>query len=236
MIHQHILASPRPGLTEEEFQDYWRYQHALKYARKIPQVAQYKIGSRMNIPGQEKEIHYSGIAEVWLENEQTQADSLKTSEYLDGALRDEPNWAASWQTLVIDTDPERTFGDDISDQDFPDYKILLFHKKSRDLDLETFRARYTKDHARRIKDAKIPQLTSVLHCLTRERFYDDAMWRPPFDAVTHFSTKSLLELKAMVTSTQFQELLNPELEGLSEWWGVVSLAVRSEWIVGPLND
>jgi len=40
----------------------------------------------------------------------------------------------------------------------------------------------------------------------------------------------------MVTSTQFQELLNPELEGLSEWWGVVSLAVRSEWIVGPLND
>ena len=34
MIHQHILAAPRPGLSELEFQDYWRYVHALRYARK----------------------------------------------------------------------------------------------------------------------------------------------------------------------------------------------------------
>ena len=40
----------------------------------------------------------------------------------------------------------------------------------------------------------------------------------------------------MLVLKEFQELLNPELESLSEWWGVVSLAVRSEWIVGPLND
>ena len=235
MIHQHILASPRPGLSEEAFLDYWRYQHALKYARKIPQVNQYKIGSRMTIEGQAKEISYSGIAEVWLENEKTQAESLITPEYLNGALRDEPTWAASWQTLVIDTDAKETFGDDVSDRDFPEYKILLCHKKRRDLDLDDFRSRYIINHANKIKDAKIPKLTRVLHCLTRERFYRSEIQSPVFDAVTHFSTNSRSALQDMVNSMEFQEILNPELEGLSEWWGVVSLAVRSEWIVGPLN-
>ena len=61
------------------------------------------------------------------------------------------------------------------------------------------------------------------------------MQSPVFDAVTHFSTNSRSSLQDMVNSMEFQEMLNPELEGLSEWWGVVSLAVRSEWIVGPLN-
>ena len=236
MIHQHILAAPRPGLSEEAFQDYWRYQHALKYARKIPQVTQYKIGSRMSIEGQEKEINYSGIAEVWLESDKAQAESLKSPEYLNGALRDEPTWAASWQTLVIDTDAKETLGKDISDRDFPEYKLLLCLKKRRDLDLEEFRSRYIKDHANKIKDAKIPQLTRVLHCLTRERFYSSEMQAPAFDAITHLSTKSRDDLQDMLISKEFQELLNPELEGLSEWWGVVSLAVRSEWIVGPPND
>ena len=236
MIHQHILASPRPGLSEEAFQDYWRYQHALKFARKIPQVMQYKIGSRMTIEGQCKEISYSGIAEVWLENEKTQAESLKTPEYLNGALKDEPTWAASWQTLVIDTDAIQTFGSDVSDKDFPEYKILLLHKKRRDLDLEDFRSIYLKNHSNRIKDSNIPQLSRVLHCLTRERFYTSEMPSPAFDAITHLSTQSRSDLQEMVTSNDFEELLNPELEGLSEWWGVVSLAVRSEWIVGPPND
>ncbi len=235
MIHQHILAAPRPGLSEEAFQDYWRYQHALHFARKIPQVLQYKVDSRLTITGQQKEISYSGIAEVWLESEETQAASLKTPEYINGALQDEPTWAASWQTLVIDTDARQTFGEDASDRDFPEYKILLFHKKSRELAIEDFRTRYINNHAKRIKDAKIAQLSSVLHCLTRESFYTGESQNPPFDAVTHISTKSRKDLQQMVASEAFQLLLDPELEGLSEWWGVVSLAVRSEWIVGPLK-
>ena len=76
----------------------------------------------------------------------------------------------------------------------------------------------------------------MLHCLTRERFYSSEMPAPAFDAITHLCTKSRNDLQDMLVSKEFQELLNPELESLSEWWGVVSLAVRSEWIVGPLND
>ena len=63
MIHQHILAAPRPGLSEEAF-GLLALPACVEHARKIPQVKQYKIGTRLSIEGQEKEISYSGVAEV----------------------------------------------------------------------------------------------------------------------------------------------------------------------------
>ena len=155
MIHQHILASPRPGLTEAEFQDYWRYVHALKFARKIPQIRKYKVNSRIDIPGQIRAIDYSGLAEIWLDNEEAQAASIKTPEFLHGALHDEPNWAASWQTIGLDTDAYESMGDDPSDNEFPEYKIMLFHKKRRDMSLEKFRMSYLNDYVSMIRTAPV---------------------------------------------------------------------------------
>jgi hypothetical protein len=232
MIHQHILASPRPGLTELEFQDYWRYVHALKFARKIPQIRKYKVNSRIDIPGQIREIHYSGLAEIWLDNEEAQAASIKTPEFLDGALHDEPNWAASWQTIGLDTDAYETLGDDPSDNEFPEYKIMLFHKKRRDMSVEKFRKLYLNDYVRLLRTAQIPNLVRILNCLSNERLYEGG-GAPPFDAITHLSANSLLELKSMVVSRELQAFLDSEYGGLSEWWGVVSMTVRSEWVLGP---
>ena len=232
MIHQHILASPRPGLSEAEFQDYWRYVHALKFARQIPQIRKYKVNSRIDIPGQIREINYSGIAEIWLDNEQAQAASIKTPEFLNGALHDEPNWAASWQTIALDTDAYEIMGDDPSDCEFPEYKIMLFHKKSRNISIENFRTSYLNDYVNLIRNAQIPNLMRILNCLSKERLYESG-GAPPFDAVTHLSANSMLELKSMVVSPEFQPFLDPEHGGLSEWWGVVTIAVRSEWVLGP---
>jgi hypothetical protein len=232
MIHQHILAAPRPGLSEAEFQDYWRYVHALKFARKIPQIRKYKVNARIDIPGQPRELDYSGIAEIWLDNEDMQAASIKTPEFLDGALHDEPNWAASWKTIGLDTDAHTIYGEDPSDEEFPEYKIMLFHKKKRDSSIEEFRANYLGGYADSIRNAQIPQLIRILCCTAKQRLYLPGQ-SPPFDAVTHLSANSRLELKAMVASAEFQPFLDPLTGGLSEWWGVVSVAVRSEWIVGP---
>ncbi len=38
MIHQHIFASPKPGMSEAEFQDYWLHVHAVNYASRIDQT------------------------------------------------------------------------------------------------------------------------------------------------------------------------------------------------------
>lgn len=232
MIHQHILAAPRPGLSEAEFQDYWRYVHALKFARKIPQIRKYKVNAKIEIPGQPRELNYAGIAEIWLDNEETQAASIKTPEFLEGALHDEPNWAASWQTIGLDTDAHEIYGNDPSDSEFPEYKIMLFHKKRRDFELEEFRGKYIEQYAPTFQKAGIPNLARVACCLSKHRLYEGG-GTPPFDAVTHLSSTSMLELKAMVASNEFQQFLNPEFGGLSEWWGIVSVAVRSEWVLGP---
>ena len=232
MIHQHILAAPRPGLSELEFQDYWRYVHALRYARKIPQIRKYKVNSRIDIPGQVRSLEYSGLAEIWLDNEATQAASIQTPEFLEGALRDEPNWAASWQTIVLDTDAFESFGADPGDQEFPEYKILFFHRKKPDISFQVFQDLYLGDYTESLQSAQIPNIVRILSCLPKKRLYEGGA-APPFDAVTHLSANSMLELKAMVASPELQVFLDPQHGGLSESWGLVTMAVRSEWILGP---
>ena len=37
----------------------------------------------------------------------------------------------------------------------------------------------------------------------------------------------------VVLSQTLQAFLNPEHGGLSEWWGLVTMTVRSEWVLGP---
>ena len=47
MIHQLIFAHPKPGMSEQEFQDYWVDVHAVQYASKIPQIRKYLIDTRI---------------------------------------------------------------------------------------------------------------------------------------------------------------------------------------------
>ena len=104
MIHQLIFAAPKPGMTEEEFQKYWLEVHAVKYASKIKQIRKYMIDTRVPIPGEKTPPLFGGIAEIWIDNEKDQLESLQSEEFLQGARLDEPKWAAFWQTLVLDTD------------------------------------------------------------------------------------------------------------------------------------
>ena len=104
MIHQFIFAAPKPGMTEQEFQDYWVNVHAVKYASKIPQIKQYSVSARLPFGHESQEPLWSGLADIWLENEADQVASLWSKEMLEGARVDEPSWAAFWRTVVLDTE------------------------------------------------------------------------------------------------------------------------------------
>src|SRR4051794_3834697 len=104
MIHQLIFAPPKPGMSEEEFQRYWLEVHAVQYASKIPQIRRYLIDTRIPFGPEGGEPLWSGVAEIWLANEEEQLASIQTPEFLDGARLDEPRWAAFWRTLALDTD------------------------------------------------------------------------------------------------------------------------------------
>lgn len=105
MIHQFILAAPKPGMTAQEFQDYWVNVHAVRYASKIPQIRKYMVDTVVDVEGNlgAPALPHQGIAEIFLANGEEQLASLQTEEFLQGARLDEPNWAAFWQTIVIDT-------------------------------------------------------------------------------------------------------------------------------------
>ena len=104
MIHQLIFAHPRPGLSEEEFQQYWLEVHAVRYASRIPQIRRYLIDTRIPFGQEPEDPLWGGVAEIWLENEEEQLASLQSPEFLQGARIDEPRWAAFWRTLALDTD------------------------------------------------------------------------------------------------------------------------------------
>lgn len=230
MIQQHILAAPRPGMSEAEFQDYWRYVHALRYAAKIPQIRKYKVDARLSLGCQPQELAYGGLAEIWIDDEKAQAASLQTPEFLHGAKLDEPLWAASWQTVVIDTEPHELMAGEPGDRDVPEYKLLLFMKRARGMPREEFTSRYLGTFAEQLHS--IPLLSGALGCLTLDRFYAEGN-EPPFDVITHLRSESMLALKTMLAQPEMISLLNPHEQTLADPWGVVSLAVRSEWIVGP---
>jgi hypothetical protein len=217
-------------MSEAEFQDYWRYVHAIKFASKIPQIRKYKVNSRVDIPGQQREIGYSGMAEIWIANEQDQIDSLQTPEYLLGARLDEPNWAASWLTLVLDTDSHVVLEGSEGSSEVPEYKILLLIKKKRELSVDAFRASLNGHFLDKAK--QLPGLTRFLIGITRDRFYVDGA-EPGFDAAIHLCANSLLELKAMYSNSYIHEALYPQLAQFANPNGILSIGVRSEWIIGP---
>jgi hypothetical protein len=101
MIHQIIFANPKPGMGVREFQDYWINVHAQKYARNISQILHYKVNRILKIGAQEPAYH--GMAEIWLANEEEQLLSLQGDAFVKGARADEPNWAAFWQSIGLDT-------------------------------------------------------------------------------------------------------------------------------------
>ena len=230
MIHQHIFASPRPGMSEQEFQDYWRYVHAINYAMPIPQVRKYKIDCKMDIASTYHPLAYAGLAEIWLNNDQEQAESVLTPEYLQGAKKDEKKWAAAWQTLVLDTNPTLLY--ELADQrkDLPEYKLLVLLKRKEDADLDRFRQHILTSNAELARNT--PGLIRNLCCFVRDRYYANGS-EPFFDYVGHFSAESLLGLKEMMASKYWQEHMHADFLTIADPWIHACMTVRSEWVIGP---
>jgi uncharacterized protein (TIGR02118 family) len=225
MIHQLIFAAPRPGMTEQEFQDYWLDVHAPRYASKISQIRKYLIDTRVPFRDDGVEPLWSGVAEIWLANETEQLASLQSKEFLEGARLDEPRWAAFWRTVVLDTDateavpgPEASTGD----------KMILLVKRREGLSLDGFREYSLGTHAGLVR--KLPGLRRYLQCHTRDGAYGvgeavlDAAYQLWFD-----DTRALADA---VDSPEF-EAVDRDLRSFVEPRYIHRLVVRENWVIGP---
>jgi hypothetical protein len=227
MIHQFILAAPKPGMTTEAFQTYWVHVHAVKFASRIPQIRRYLIDTRIEFDGDvgSPPLPHQGIAEIWLDNEQEQLASLQTDEFIHGARADEPNWAAFWLAIVVDT----TAHEIVPGMPSPDgVKITTLLKRRPGMSLVDYRAASLAQYAP--VAAELPGLRRHLHCHTRDGAY--VFGESSFDSVEQWWFDDPEFLRAALRSPQFTDRVAPARAALTDPRYVFSLTARENWVVG----
>ncbi|MGW4985208.1 EthD domain-containing protein [Streptomyces mirabilis] len=227
MIHQLIFAAPKPGMTEKEFHRYWVEEHAVRYASKIPQIRKYAVDTTLRVTGAGEPL-WNGIAEIWLENEEEQLASLQSPEFLQGARLDEPNWAAFWRSVVLDTDTEVVVQGAPENTVQPGVKLVLLAKRREGLSREEFRRHSRAVHAPLV--TQVPGLTRYYQSFTRDSWY--GISEPPFDAAYHLWFDSLTILEAALKSPQHAAVEADFKTFVNEQY-LHTLAVRENWVIGP---
>lgn len=227
MIHQLIFAAPKPGMSEEAFQRYWLDVHAVRYASRIPQIRKYLIDTRIPLDGTDSPAKWSGVAEIWLANEEEQLASLQTPEFLQGARLDEPNWAAFWRTVVLDTDAHELLAGPVGG-DAAGVKLIVLVKRQEGLPLDEFRERSLDEQARFALE--VPGLRRYLQCHTRDGFY--GIGEAVLDAAHLLWFDDADALAAAMQSPEYkqaqenlQELVNPRY--------IHRMAATEHWVIGP---
>lgn len=198
MIHQFIFANPKPGMSVEEFQDYWIYIHAQKYASKIAQIKKYKVNRILTLNNRVLPI-FHGVAEIWLENEEEQIASLQSDAFLNGARADEPNWAAFWETVGLDT---YSYDQILCDKE-PIYKMLLLMKRKEGIPLSVFQQQLMGNIAEKMKE--INGLCEFTISLVKDNFY--AVGEASFDAIASLWFDNVEEIQKAEQSTIYKECI-----------------------------
>lgn len=231
MIHQFIFAAPKPGMTEQEFQDYWINVHAVKYASKIPQIKQYSVSARLPFGDESKEPLWSGLADIWLENDADQIASLMSPELIDGARKDEPNWAAFWRTVVVDTEA-RIFKDGGGLEAVKDgVKLVALIKRKPGMTVEAFRRHAAEVHAP--MDLALPGIRRLGYYFTRDGAY--TVCEPGFDGVACLWFDSPAAAQAAMQSDQHLKTNLADLPNFLEMKYLHVFLMKEHWTIGPIG-
>jgi hypothetical protein len=228
MIHQFIFAAPKPGMTVDEFQDYWVHVHAVKFAGRIPQIKRYLVDTRIEFDHDagSPALPHQGIAEIWLENEEDQLASLQTEEFVHGARADEPNWAAFWLTIGVDTTAhEIVAGPPPSSS----VKLTTLLKRRAGMSLADYREASLTAYAPIASG--LPGLRRHLHCHTRDGAY--VFGESNFDSVEQWWFDDVEALRAALDSTYYTEKVAPARAGIVDSRYVFSMTAQENWVIGP---
>ncbi|ACK73070.1 Ethyl tert-butyl ether degradation EthD [Gloeothece citriformis PCC 7424] len=228
MIHQLIFAHPRPGMSEKDFQDYWLNIHAVQYASKIPQIKRYMIDLRIPFGPEPEDPLFSGVAEIWIPPEE-QIASLQSPEFINGARADEPNWAAFWRTVALDTDAHIIVEGPPLQKDSSLIKLMILVKRKAGIPLEEFRQQMLETHAAKVK--QLPGLQRYYQCHVRDGFY--AIGESLLDCVSLLWFDNVEALKQAYESPDYQQEFKPGSNPLFEPKYIHTMVTDEHWVIGP---
>jgi len=229
MIHQLIFAHPKPGMTEQAFQDYWLNVHAVKYASKIPQIRRYMVDTRIPCGPEPEDPLFSGIAEIWLENVQEQLASMQTKEFLEGARIDEPHWAAFWRTVALDTTTHEIIPGPPLRRDPPFVKLIILVKRKPGMPLEEFRHYALHTHAPQV--TKLGGLRRYYQCHVSDGAY--AIGESLLDAAFMLWFDDTTAVEKMINSTVYKEQIQNDMKHFVDQKYIHTMCVREHWVIGP---
>ena len=216
MIHQVIFAAPRPGWSAAEFQQYWLEKHSA-IAAKIPQILAYSItafDASLDLQG-ETPSPFRGCAEIILRNEEEQLASLQSPEFIDGARRDEPNWAAFWLTLALDTDQSSVVVPRL--ERCGRFKVFVLLERPEGQELAAFQRAWREGHAPLA--STLPRLQGYQILTSKPGSY--ALGEPRFDGVEVLWFSSADDARAVLRGR----------EG-ARWRESLSSLARRRYLVG----
>ncbi|QMS86174.1 EthD domain-containing protein (plasmid) [Nostoc edaphicum CCNP1411] len=228
-IHQFIFAHAKPGMSEKEFQDYWINVHAVNYASKIPQIKRYMIDSRIPFGPEPADPLWQGVAEIWLRNDEEQLASLQSKEFLEGARLNEPEWAAFWRSVVLDTKAHTLLEGSPFQKNSKMVKLLILTKRKAGIPLEDFRQKMLESHAAKV--LKLPGLQRYLQCHVRDNFY--VVGEALLDCVSLLWFDDVEALEKAYKSPEYQNEVKPDYSNLFEGKYIHNMLTTETWIIGP---
>jgi uncharacterized protein (TIGR02118 family) len=229
MLHQFIFAAPRPGMSEVAFQDYWVHRHAVDFASKIPGIRLYCVDTRLTGGLQPEPPLFGGCAEIWLDDAEALVAALRSPELIKGARADEPNWAAFWQTIAMNTETVPVLeGPPLARGALP-VKVMLMLKRRPGTTLEDFRSYSLGTHAPKM--TALPSLRRYHQCLTPAMFYEVA--ETPLDAVHLLWFEDEAAADAALRSPAFRDGFEADAPHFLDTRYLHRMIVRENWIIGP---
>jgi uncharacterized protein (TIGR02118 family) len=180
----------RPGMTVEQFQEYWRTRHGPIVAR-IPGIQRY-VQSHPLLGGYRKgPLPYDGVAEIWVEDKDV-LRGFPAHEAFQAAKRDESNFidTQSLVELVVD---EHIIKDGVAPQDA--IKCIEFVYFREDMSPSAAQAYWREVHGPIA--AKIPVLCRYVQSHVRLGAYRGGK-RPICDglAITWFDSVDAMRVSA----------------------------------------
>jgi uncharacterized protein (TIGR02118 family) len=153
---------------------------------------------------------------------------LQTPEFLQGARLDEPNWAAFWRTVVLDTTTHVLLEKEPPQRDQPGIKLFAMVKRKEGLPLATFRQYSLQVHAP--LDLKLPGLRRYYQCHVRDGSY--AIGEALLDCVSILWFDSVEALQAALNSPENQASVQ-DLPHFVEMKYAYTFVAKEHWIIGP---
>jgi hypothetical protein len=200
----------------------------VRYASRIKQIRKYLIDTRIAERDDPVDPLWSGVAEIWLDDEQSQLESLQSPEFLDGARLDEPRWAAFWRTLALDTDAYVVHDGTLEPGDTSGVKLMILVKRREGLPLRVFRDYSLTALAQRVR--AIPGLRRYLQGHVRDGAY--GVGEATLDMVHQLWFDDADALRDALASAEGVAALDA-LHSITEPRYAHRLTLREHWVIGP---